>query len=260
MGNYELPEYESDTFSFQVIDKVAVLSLKENVFDLATDLGLKAKFFSLLDNAESSSYIRTLLIINSPESLSETAYRQFLRQAIRSEDNESNGFSIEKRTVLLNRHRNMLRQIILKLIGFRKGVIIAFQGNVAMTFLGAALACDLRLASDTVTFSQIYLDAGIPPIGALGLFLPKYVGRGKAIEMLLSKNPLSAIEANKLGLINEVIAAGEFKRRGMEKAIEISDLPSRAISNVRALMRPFLGELYRYLDNDLLLDEKDQIE
>ena len=257
MSNYERPEYESDTFSLHIYDKIAVINLKNNVFNLAIDLGLKAKFFSLLDNVEFSSYVKTLLIINSPESLSDVSYRKFLRQIIREEYSEGTGYGLGKRTVMLNRHRNMLRQIILKLIGFRKGVIIAFRGNVAMTFLGAALACDLRLASDNVKFSQLYLDSAIPPIGVLGLFLPKYVGRGKAIDLLLSRKPLSANEANELGMINEVIASGEFKKRCMEKAKEIYYLPSKAILNVRALMHPFLDELYKYLDNEILLPEND---
>ena len=71
--------YENRAFSYYVKDKVAVITLKESVVELAIDLEAKERFFTAWSEVEQSPDIGALVLFSTPEALSEEAYGDFVR-------------------------------------------------------------------------------------------------------------------------------------------------------------------------------------
>ena len=89
-------------------------------------------------------------------------------------------------------------------------VIAAINGDALGQGLELALACDIRLASTTARFGlPEVVSGGIPSDGGTQR-LPRIVGRGKALEMILTAEPISAEEALKAGLVSKLVASGEL--------------------------------------------------
>jgi 2-(1,2-epoxy-1,2-dihydrophenyl)acetyl-CoA isomerase len=95
--------------------------------------------------------------------------------------------------------------IILKIRRIEKPVIAAVNGMCAGASLGIALACDLRIAADEAKFVVGFGGIGLVPDSGVSLFLPALIGLGRAMELYLSNEPISAGTALKWGLVNRVV-------------------------------------------------------
>jgi enoyl-CoA hydratase len=73
-----------------------------------------------------------------------------------------------------------------------------------------ALGCDIRIAADTAQFGQPEIRLGIMCGGGGSVRLTRLVGKSKALEMCLSGDPISAEEAYRIGLVNQVVPAAEL--------------------------------------------------
>ena len=73
-----------------------------------------------------------------------------------------------------------------------------------------AMACHVRVASDGAKFGQPEVKIGILPGYGGTQRLPRLVGRGRALQLLLSAEPIDAAEAYRIGLVNRVVPAGEL--------------------------------------------------
>jgi enoyl-CoA hydratase len=84
-------------------------------------------------------------------------------------------------------------------------VIAALHGYVLGDGIEMALCCDLRIASQDAQFGTPEVGLGIIPAAGATQTLPRTVGRGKALEMLLTDRRINAEEAYKAGLVNRVV-------------------------------------------------------
>ena len=91
-----------------------------------------------------------------------------------------------------------------------KPVIAAINGFALGGGCELALACTLRLAADTARLGQPEINLGIIPGYAGTQRLARLVGRGRALELLLTGDPISAQEAWRLGLVNRVVPATDL--------------------------------------------------
>jgi enoyl-CoA hydratase len=91
-----------------------------------------------------------------------------------------------------------------------KPVIAAVNGFALGGGCELAMACTLRLAADTARFGQPEINLGIIPGYAGSQRLPRLVGRGRAQELLLTGDMISADEAWRIGLVNRVVPAAEL--------------------------------------------------
>jgi enoyl-CoA hydratase len=85
-----------------------------------------------------------------------------------------------------------------------KPVIAAVNGFCLGGGCELAMACHIRLASDTAKFGQPEVNLGIGPGYGGTVRLPRLVGRGRALELLLSAQIIDATEAFRIGLVNRV--------------------------------------------------------
>src|SRR3954447_5283872 len=91
-----------------------------------------------------------------------------------------------------------------------KPVIAAINGFALGGGCELAMACTLRLAADTARFGQPEINLGILPGYAGTQRLPRLVGKGRALQIMLSGAPITAIEAERIGLVNRVVPAAEL--------------------------------------------------
>jgi enoyl-CoA hydratase len=102
-------------------------------------------------------------------------------------------------------------QKILELIEhLGKPVIAAVNGYALGGGCELALACTLRIASENARLGQPEVKLGLIPGYAGTQRLPRLVGKGRALEMLLSGDPISASEAYRIGLVNQVVPAQDL--------------------------------------------------
>jgi enoyl-CoA hydratase len=93
---------------------------------------------------------------------------------------------------------------------FGKPVIAAVNGFALGGGCELAMACTMRLAADTARFGQPEINLGLIPGYAGSQRLPRLVGRGRALELLLTGNPITADEAYRIGLVNRVVPAAQL--------------------------------------------------
>jgi enoyl-CoA hydratase len=97
-------------------------------------------------------------------------------------------------------------------------IIAAIGGHCFGGGLELALACDIRIASADSRLGLTEVDLAIIPGGGGTQRLPRLVGRGKALEMILSAARIDAAEAHRIGLIERLVPAGESLKAAQEFA------------------------------------------
>ncbi len=92
-----------------------------------------------------------------------------------------------------------------------KTTIASVQGLALANGAGLAFACDLTVAADTSTFGTTAINVGLICLGPAAP-MAKIIGRKKMLEMVLTGEMFPAAEAEKLGLVNKVVAADELEQ------------------------------------------------
>lgn len=108
-------------------------------------------------------------------------------------------------------------QAVLNLIeNLGKPVIAAVNGFALGGGCETAMACTIRLASEQAKFGQPEVKLGLLPGGGGTQRLPRLIGKGRALELILSGDMISAQEAYRIGLVNEVVSSDELIPRAEE--------------------------------------------
>jgi enoyl-CoA hydratase/carnithine racemase len=94
-----------------------------------------------------------------------------------------------------------------------KPVIAAVNGFALGGGCETAMACTIRLAVDTAKFGQPEVTLGLVPGGGGTQRLPRLVGKGRALQLILSGEMISAQEAYRIGLVNEIVAPADLITR-----------------------------------------------
>jgi len=95
--------------------------------------------------------------------------------------------------------------------GIDRPVIAAVNGDALGYGLELALSCDIRLASDTAKFGLNQVASGVIPSDGGTQRLPRLIGKGKALELILTAETISAQEAFEIGLVSKVVPAKDLK-------------------------------------------------
>lgn len=119
-------------------------------------------------------------------------------------------------------------------MAFSKPVIGAISGYAVAGGLELALCCDLRVAEEDATFGVFCRRWGVPLIDGGTVRLPRIVGMGLALDMILTGRPVGAQEALQMGLANRVVEKGKSLEAAIELAEQIAAFPQACMNSDRA--------------------------
>jgi enoyl-CoA hydratase len=122
-----------------------------------------------------------------------------------------------------------------------KPVIAAINGFCLGGGLELALACDLRFASEGATFAQPEVLMGLIPGGGATQRLPRIVGMGAALRLILTGATISAQRAEEINLVDEIVPSNVLIDHTMAVAQRIARLDPAAVSLAREATRSALG-------------------
>jgi enoyl-CoA hydratase len=114
-----------------------------------------------------------------------------------------------------------------------KPAIAAIDGWCLAGGLELALWCDLRVATPRSVFGCFERRWGVPLVDGGTQRLPRVVGMGRALEMILTGRPVEAEEAERIGLVNELAEPGRHLDRALELAERIASFPQETMLSDR---------------------------
>jgi len=127
--------------------------------------------------------------------------------------------------------------VFLRIENFAKPVIAAVNGFALGGGCELSMACDIRIASEKAKFGQPEVGLGITPGFGGTQRLPRIVGIGKAMELILSAKVISAAEAKEIGLVNQVVAPEELMPTALALATTIASQAQIAVRASKQCIR-----------------------
>lgn len=115
-----------------------------------------------------------------------------------------------------------------------KPTIAAIEGHAVAGGLELALFCDLRVAAEDAVLGVFCRRWGVPLIDGGTVRLPRIVGLGRALDLVLTGRPVSATEAHAMGLVDRVVPTGEARSAAEALARQIAAFPWTCVLTDRA--------------------------
>ncbi len=144
----------------------------------------------------------------------------------------------------VSEHLAKYHRLILAIRHMPKPLIAAIQGVATGITLNIALACDIRIAADNARLGEGFARIGLVPDGGGGYTLPRLVGMGRAMEIVLLAEDISGAEAERVGLVNYCVPLSELDKTTRTLAKRLAHGPTRTYGLIKELM-------YTSLDRDL---------
>jgi enoyl-CoA hydratase len=110
-----------------------------------------------------------------------------------------------------------------------KPVIAAIEGYAVAGGLELALWCDLRVAATDATLGVFNRRFGVPLIDMGTIRLPRIIGQGRALELILTGRPVAAIEALQIGLVERIVEPGRALEEAQSLAQQIAEFPQGSL-------------------------------
>lgn len=162
--------------------------------------------------------------------------------------------------------RSLFHGLVRAIRELPKPVVALVDGHAVGFGCDLALACDLRIATERARFGEIFVKRGLMPDGGGTWVLPRLVGLGKAMELLLLGDLVEPDEALRLGLVNRIVASAELDARGTELAERLAAAPPLVVARVKdAVYKSMTGSFDEALERELegqlaLLGSQDFVE
>jgi enoyl-CoA hydratase len=189
-------------------DRVAIITINRPEKRNALNIQTRAEGAAILDELRDDDSIRVVIFTGAGD-------KAFIAGADIAE--------FAGRTALQQRAIMLERGLFNAIDTFPKPVIAMVNGYCLGGGCELALACDIRIASDNASFGQPEINLGIIPGGGGTQRLPRLVGEGKAMEMILTGEIINAQEAFRCGLVNQVVPADQLEAKTMEVANRIAE-------------------------------------
>lgn len=150
--------------------------------------------------------------------------------------------------------RTLYNPMIAAIRTMEKPVIASVNGVAAGAGCSLALACDLRVAAQSATFMEVFVNVGLVPDSGSTFTLPRLVGVARAMEMAFTGRKVTADEALQWGLVNQIVPDDDLPTATMKLAEKLASLPTRAIGlTKRAFNRAWTADLDDQLEYEAFL-------
>jgi enoyl-CoA hydratase/carnithine racemase len=136
------------------------------------------------------------------------------------------------------RHR-VLQSAMRKLEDLPQVTIAAVNGPAVGVGLEMATLCDMRIASDRARFGEVAVPAGFVPESGGARNLPKLIGVGRAMRLILTGEIIDAKEALRIGLVEEVVSPGKLLKAAFDLAGRIATNPYLSVRHAKRLVKMY---------------------
>jgi 2-(1,2-epoxy-1,2-dihydrophenyl)acetyl-CoA isomerase len=123
--------------------------------------------------------------------------------------------------------------IVTKIRNSNKPVIAAVNGIAAGAGANIALCCDIVIARESASFIQAFCKIGLIPDSGGTFFLPRLIGLQKAAALMMLGEKVSAIEAEKIGMIYKSFADDIFEDEASKICTTLAAMPTKAIAYIK---------------------------
>jgi enoyl-CoA hydratase/carnithine racemase len=206
------PEVTSEPVLYDVRDTgVAIVTLNRPERMNGWGGGLATKFYERLDDAEADPDVRAIVVTGSGRAFCAGADMGDLNTIT----NATTDGDTDVSKLVGARHPHFVTTM-------RKPVIAAINGACAGMGLTMALVCDVRFAAEGAKFTTSFARRGLIAEYGISWILPRVVGWGAALDLLLSGRVFFADEAAELGLVKEVVSPEALLPRAIGYAEDIA--------------------------------------
>ena len=203
-------------------DGVATITLNRPAVFNAFNQELGEELLATLQAVAAEAQVRAVVLTG--------AGRAFCAGQDLQEAQQAGGLSF--RDVLTQRYNPIIRAMR----ELPKPIVGRLNGVAAGAGCSLALACDALVASSAASLVQAFINIGLVPDSGSSFFLPQLVGRLKAFELCALGNKISADEALRLGLVNEVVPPEQLDAATYALAARYAAAPTRAIGLTKQLL------------------------
>ncbi|GIX49516.1 MAG: enoyl-CoA hydratase [Candidatus Tectimicrobiota bacterium] len=208
-------------------DSIATLTLNRPETLNAMNEAMMAAFERHLMAIEADPEVRAVVITGAGRAFSSGGDQKRARS-----EGEEKFFDGDLGGSLLER----LNRCVVRLQRLPKPVIASVGGAAVGAGCNLALAADLRIAADTARFGEVFARVGLIPDGGGTYFLPRLVGVGKAMELILLAEIIDAQEALRIGLVNWVVPADRLPAETAQLATRLAQGPTLAYGLAKAAL------------------------
>ena len=158
----------------------------------------------------------------------------------------------EKKLTFREAIQQRYNPLIKRIANLPKPVICAINGVAAGAGISLCLACDYRIASESATLTEVFINVGLVPDSGSSFFLPRLVGYAKAFEMCVTGDRITAREAKQIGLVNKVVSGNSILKKPAELiAGNFAAKPTKAIGMIKNILnKSFESSLDEILDEE----------
>lgn len=213
----------AEPVAYDVEGQVATICLDRPDAMNSLDTASKEALLSALRRAATDENVRCVVITGSGRAF---CVGQDLREHVDNMKDQS----LEEVWATVDEHYT---PIALAIATMDKPVIAAINGVAAGAGLSIALACDLRIATDSAGFNTAFTGVALACDTGASWTLPRIVGPTKALELLLMPRTIDAVEALGLGILNQVVPGDELMSTVHALAVTLSQGPTLAYASVK---------------------------
>ncbi len=239
--NYQI---NMSSIELKIKNKIAFITLNRpevfNSFNREMALSLQ----NILDDCEANQDVRAIVLTGNGKAF---CAGQDLKEVTNPDLNP--GFK-----KILEEHYN---PIITRIRSIKKPIIAKVNGVAAGAGANIALACDIVVAHEKVSFIQAFSLIGLVPDSGGTFFLPRLIGFQKAQALAMLGDKITAEEAERLGMIYKMIPLDSFEEEVNKLALKLANMPTKALGMIKEL---FNNSMTNDLDTQLALESKLQIE
>ena len=228
-----------ETLSFDVADGVARLALNRPDAANAFNPEICRDLFDAAIACDERDDIRAVLLTGEGKMFSAGGDLKYF-----SGQGDQLGAALKEITGLLHAALSRIAHMDAPFVG-------AINGMAAGAGFSLAAACDVAIAGESTKFTLAYTAAGLSPDGSSTWYLPRLVGLRRAKELMLTNRMLSAEEARKMGVIDQVVPDDDLQDEAMAQAKAFAAGPTKAFgATKRLLQETWNGGLETQMDRE----------
>lgn len=207
---------------FEIIEGVGKITLNrpDKYHAFVREMALQLQ--EILDKCNDDKSVRAILITATGKA--------FCAGQDLSEATDPNGPAL---TQIVQDHYN---PIIRKIRNIEKPIVAAVNGVAAGAGASIALCCDIVVACESATFIQAFSKIGLIPDSGGTFFLPRLIGMQKAAALMMTAEPVSAKDAEKMGMIYKVFSDESFEQESWQLVSKLADMPTKGLGLTKRLL------------------------